>query len=534
MKKILLFYVIMFIPFIAYAEEFNLEWQKSWGGNNADHFTSVILSDDGGFVAVGETKSTDIEGFTNNGSRDAYIIKYDKDGNVLWQKDWGGKYNDYFESVVLTNDGDFIVVGHSNSLNIEGLPNKGSSDAIIVKYDKDGNLLWQKSWGGNNDDCFFSSVLTNDNGIIVVGKTKSLDIDGLPNKGNYDAIIVKYDIDGNMLWQKNYGGSGEEVFESLVLNNDNGFVVAGESNSIDIEGLSNKGNMDAIIVKYDKDGNMLWQNCWGGNNEDKFVSIALTNDDGFTVIGNSNSINVEDLSNKGDIDAIIVKYDKDGNMLWQKNYGGRYIDNFYSIILTDDGGFIVVGSSSSNDIEGILNKGSYDGIIIKYDNEGNILSQKNWESSDAEHFKSSIEIESGIYIVVGRRWVSDVDAEASIIKYSIKYDLKNSITDNGTSMIEQQGKYGIIRPTPNEKYEVDNIIVKDKDGNILDLEITKLEDGTYSFPLYTDVSVEVIFKEKIENPKTGILDMITILFIGAVVSICGFILVKRYNERYEI
>ena len=121
-----------------------------------------------------------------------------------------------------------------------------------------------------------------------------------------------------------------------------------------------------------------------------------------------------------------------------------------------------------------------------------------------------------------------------LVKYSIEYDLGNVETENGSAELKQEGKYGIITPTPNEGYEVDKIIIKDIDGNILDIETTKREDGTYSFELYTDVSIEVIYKEKIENPKTGILDVMTILIIGFIMSVTGIFIVKNYNERYEI
>ena len=169
-------------------------------------------------------------------------------------------------------------------------------------------------------------------------------------------------------------------------------------------------------------------------------------------------------------------------MEWQKSWGGNQFDALNNVIETEDGCIILFGCSESTNIEGLPNKGLQDIILVKY---------------------------------------------------SIEYDLGNVETENGSAELKQEGKYGIITPTPNEGYEVDKIIVKDKDGNVLDVEVNKQEDGTYSFELYTDVSVEVLFKEKIENPKTGILDVITIIFVGLVLSLGGFFIVKRYNERLE-
>ena len=122
-----------------------------------------------------------------------------------------------------------------------------------------------------------------------------------------------------------------------------------------------------------------------------------------------------------------------------------------------------------------------------------------------------------------------------VVKCNIDYDLTKEETDeNGMLELDQQGKNGIITPTPNEGYEVDKIIIKDKEGNILDVEVTKLEDGTYSFELYTDVSVEVLFKEKIENPKTGVFDYIMISPLIGIFILALFILYKNNSKGYQL
>ena len=526
---------------VKYDKDGNLLWQNSWGGNSSDSFDGMIQTQDGGFIVYGYSVSRDIEGLPNKGGTDAIIVKYDKDGNMLWQKNWGGKSLEKFYDILETQEGGFIVYGYSQSTDIEELPNKGESDAIIVKYDKDGNLLWQNSWGGNSWEEFYNILQTQDGGFVVYSYSYSTDIEGLPNKGESDAIIVKYDKDGNLLWQKSWGGNNEEGFSEILQTQDCGFIVSGNSYSTDIEGLPNKGESDAIIVKYDKDGNMLWQKSWGGNRSERFNEILQTPDGGFIVYVYSESTDIEGLPNKGYEDAIMIKYDKDGNLLWQNSWGGNSWEEFYNILQTQDGGFIVSGNSYSTDIEGLPNKGESDAIIVKYDKDGNLLWQKNWGGNSWEGFYNILQTQDGGFIVSGYSDSTDIEElpnkggrDAIIVKYSIEYDLENTITENGTSTAVQQGSKGIITPTPNRGYEVDTIIIKDKNGEVLDLEVTKLEDGTYSFDLFTDVSIEVTFKEKVENPKTGIMDVITILFVGVIMSLCGFILVKRYNERYEI
>ena len=541
-KLLILLSLLFFTPFVINAEGLKMESQKSFGGSLSDQFNSIISTEDSKFVSVGYTRSRDIDGIEGKGefAHEAIIIKYDNDGNILWKNAWGGDEMDYFYDVIQQKSGEFVVVGNSTSSDIEGLPNMygGGGDAIIIKYDKNGNLLWQKSWGGKLISARFRSITSSlDDGIVVVGSSEFSEIEGMTNKGMYDAIIVKYDKDGNILWQKNWGGNGYDDFTGVISTEDGGFIIVGESESNDIEGLQNKGSYDAIVLKYDKDGNMIWQKSWGGNDSERFTSVAVTEDGGFVAVGNTQFIVYEGDSR---LDAIIVKYNKDGNVLWQKSYGNELNEFYESVVEIDDYGFVVVGYINSSLIDSKPATDKDDAIIIKYDKDGNMLWEKSWGGSDYDEFRKVISTQDGKIIASGYSHSTDIDGltnkgekDAIIVKYSIEYNLENITTENGTSAVEQKGKYGIVTPTPNEGYEVDKIIVKDKDGNVLDVETTKQEDGTYSFDLYTDVSVEVLFKEKIENPKTGIMDFITIIFIGFAISISGFFIVKRYNERLE-
>ena len=227
-------------------------------------------------------------------------------------------------------------------------------------------------------------------------------------------------------------------------------------------------------------------------------------------------------------------------MEWQKSWGEKSPDTLNNVIEIEEGGIILAGTSLSKDIEGLPNKGSNDIIILKYDKNGNMLWQKSWGGNKSEVSNNVIETEDGNFILFGNSSSTDIEGlpnkglqDIILVKYSIEYDLGNVETENGSAELKQEGKYGIITPTPNEGYEVDKIIIKDKNGNVLDVEAIKQENGTYSFELYTDVSIEVIYKEKIENPKTGIIDIMAILIVGFMISIGGFFIVKRYNERLE-
>jgi hypothetical protein len=189
-----------------------------------------------------------------------------------------------------------------------------------------------------------------------------------------------------------------------------------------------------------------------------------------------------DYYNIGEEDLILIKYDQMGNELWKTVWGGNGTDSVISVYANNSNDIYVVAETQSTDLENI-----------------------------------------------------DENIHA-LLKYSVVYDFENIVNEknNGTSIVEQQGKYGIVRPMPNEGYEVDKIVIKDKEGNILDLEVTKLEDGTYSFELYTDVSVEVIYKESIENPKTGLFNYIGLLLSMLVCSFISFWFIMRKDEKFEL
>ncbi|MDD2435377.1 MAG: prepilin-type N-terminal cleavage/methylation domain-containing protein [Bacilli bacterium] len=372
----------------------------NYGGSSNDYFYNIIEVSDG-YVTIGYSESTDgdLTGL-NKGGRDAIIVKYDLNGNVIWKKNYGGSSEDYFEGIIEVNDG-YIVTGRTNSTDgdLAGI-SKGGGDAIIVKYDKNGNIIWNKTYGGSFTEHFYDIISVN-NGYVVVGFSNSTngDLTGL-NKGGSDSIIVKYDLSGNVIWKKNYGGSSTDYFKNIILTSD-GYTVVGNSSSTDgdLTGL-NKGLNDAIIVKYDLTGNVVWKKNYGGSSEDYFKNIILVSD-GYTVVGNSSSTD-GDLTglNKGLSDAVIVKYDLTGNVVWKKNYGGNTGDDFNAVALASDG-YVTTGFSNSTngDLTG-LNKGLSDAIIVKYDLTGNIVWKKSFGGSGSEYFYNIESVIDG-YALVG-------------------------------------------------------------------------------------------------------------------------------------
>jgi len=285
-----------------------------------------------------------------------------------------------------------VAVGYSGEYSFgngdwTGVSGKGWADAIIVKYDHDGNVIWKKNFGGSDYDNYTWVAATSDGvvavGIAGFGSFGTGDWTGVEGKGSnyFDAIIVKYDFDGNVVWKKNFGGSEWDQYTSVTAVSD-GVVAVGTSwegsfGTGDWEGVAGKGNSDAIIVKYDNDGNVIWKKNFGGDSIDGFRAITEVAD-GYVAVGLSFSFNTGDwtgIMGKGYNDATMVKYDFDGNVEWKKNFGGIGYDDFIWVCEIY-GGFIAMGNSGpefmlgdnsfgTGDWTGVIGKGGQDATVVK-------------------------------------------------------------------------------------------------------------------------------------------------------------------------
>ena len=385
---------------------------KEISHDNTVAFASIAKTSDKDMIFAGEI-AYDInndDGYTN-----AVIAKYDKDGNQLWVKNFGGSSHDYFESVIGTSDGGIVAVGSGDSTDAE-FANKGSYDAIIVKCDKDGNTQWVKNFGGSDNDYFNSVIETSDKGIVAVGYSNSTDA-GFNNRGNEEAIIVKYDSEGNEQWVKSFGGSYNDSFKSVIETSDKGIIVVGYGNSTDA-GFTSKGEIDAVVVKYDKDGNQLWIKNYGGAGSDYFNSVIETSDKGIVIVGASNSTNAGFIL-EGYTDAIIIKCDSEGNQQWIKNSGKGIENKFTSVIESSNGDIVTIEVSRdllSNEARFILFSS-----LIKYDKNGNELNTRNFSRGFYDSIYDIKETVDGDFIMTCIGVKNDIETMESVVSPTILY-----------------------------------------------------------------------------------------------------------------
>ncbi len=342
-----------------------IEWQKSIGGSVDDYAFSIQQTNDEGYIVAGQTFSNDVDVSGNHGSSDYWVVKLNGLGAIMWQKCLGGSDSEQPHSIQQTNDGGFIVVGHSYSNDGDVSGNHGGRDCWVVKISSAGAIEWQKSYGGTDTDEAYSIQQTNDGGFVLVGNSYSNDGDVSGNHGGVDYWVVKLSIMGSIEWQKSLGGASSEKTFSFQKTNDGGFILAGYSYSNDGDISGNHGSSDYWIVKLNGQGEIEWQKSLGGTNEDIATSIQQSNDGGYIVAGGSFSNDGDVSGNHGGYDYWVVKLTSLGIIEWQKSFGGTFEDYASSIQQSNDGGYIIAGWSYSNDDDVSGNHGGVDYWVVK-------------------------------------------------------------------------------------------------------------------------------------------------------------------------
>jgi len=359
------------------------------------------------------------------------------DLTIEWKKSYGGANVDFITSIQQTTDGGYIIVGESDSNDgdveenkggydywilkldqagdesIDGdvRENNGGADFWILKLDNIGNLEWKNTYGGTKDEVATSIQQTTDDGYIVAGTSTSNDGDVGRNNGTEDYWILKLNIAGDIEWENSYGGTKWDRIGSVQQTIDGGYIVAGESESNDGDVEGNKGDWDYWILKLAKTGDLEWKKSYGGSNSDKANFIQQTLDGGYIIAGSSRSNDGDVGGNNGYADYWILKLDMIGNIEWENNYGGTEAEEAYSVQQTKEGGYIVAGQTYSNNGDVGRNNGEYDSWILKIDKLGSIEWENSYGGSNCDQAKSIQQTIDGGFIIGGYSESNNGDLE---------------------------------------------------------------------------------------------------------------------------
>jgi len=341
------------------------QWIKTFGGDQDDGLNCVLQTPDGGYIAAGYTKSF------GAGNYDALLIKLDSQGNIIWSKTFGGDQSILLNPVLQTSDGYYILGGnivYSDS---------NTTDLLLIKLDSQGNIIWSKTFGGDQKDVLFSVLQTPDGGYIAAGYTKSF------GAGNHDFLLIKLDSQGNIIWSKTFGGDQNDFLTSLQQTLDGGYIIGGISRS-----FNSKHHFDTLLIKVDSQGNIIWSKTFekGGT----IILLKQTNDGGCLVSGIISSFK----DNNGSIILnlpFLMKLDSEGKIIWEKQYQIEtevFIPSF--IEKTNDGGYILGGLTEKNI-----------SLFIKTDFQGDVIWARMFGGDEFDDLETIIQTSDGGYVLGG-------------------------------------------------------------------------------------------------------------------------------------
>jgi len=311
-------------------------WRKDYTYSSNDRVNTVIELEDGSLVMAGFSTSN------TNSSKDLLIMRTDSEGNIEWQSLYGDTRDEIANSISSASDGGFIIAGEITN------ENTGNSSCYLLKVNNNGEFEWDRSFGGSLNDQGFFLISANDGGFVITGVTRS------QNDSSGDLWLIKVNNTGEILWEKTFGGENFESGRSLQQTSDDGYIIVGQTESF------GNGNNDAYLLKTDSQGNEIWSRTYGGSGTDQGRYVVETLDQGYIISGYTDSY-----GSMGGFNFWLIKTDSNGDLEWQEYYGGSGDDRAFCGIQASDGGYAIVGQSNTGGSTGV------DILLVKTDDIGN-------------------------------------------------------------------------------------------------------------------------------------------------------------------
>ena len=293
-------------------------WRKMLGGKNIEIASSIARAKDGALLVAGTSRS-----FSKNRDRDIYVAKLSLQGEGIWQTTFGKERAEYGRAIVGTDDGGAVVVGETESFG------NGYKDIYIAKMDKNGQMLLEKTIGGEKEELVRGLTRTRDGSLMMVG---SREVD---RAGDGDFFLLKMDQNTKKIWARTYGGEYEDILNAVTPTLDGGVVATGYTRSF------GSIQTDLSVMKFSKEGDLIWHKIYGYKRYDYANALTMTRDGDFIIAGATDSMG------EGVYDIYVLGLRQNGELFWSGLYGGRNTDIAHGITRTSDGSIVVVGESDS-------------------------------------------------------------------------------------------------------------------------------------------------------------------------------------------
>ncbi len=405
-------------------------WNMTFGKPGNRDVRSVLEIGAGEYIVAGAFGSYD-EG------QDVWLIKVRDPGvgsypKASWNMTYGGPGMDVGWSFQQTRDGGYIIVGWTDSFGA------GKEDVWLIKTDGAGREEWNHTYGGYETD-LGRLVLELDDGYLLMGTTQSY------GSGGLDLWLIKTDVDGDLVWDKTFGGPGDDLGGGILPAAGGGYILGGSRDNGSKAG-------DVWLIKIDNDGNELWNRTIGGPTADSFAYLVKTSDGGYAIAAQTDS------RSAGKIDAWLVKTDQDGNELWNTTLGGPGFDHVSHMIQTMDGGFLLTGRTESPA------SGEFDLWLVKVDSEGDLLWEQALGGPGWDEGCSVLETGVG-YLVAGSTsryiWLVGLDSNGLKIwdKRLISSDSPSDQEGARSMLLTVDGGYALLGSTSRTISDRDDIML---------------------------------------------------------------------------
>ena len=290
----------------------------AYGGTSPDTGLAVIPRDDGGYFLAGETKS---EGAGGSGIK---LIRIDDRGQVQWEETYGSAADETFAGALLLSDGGFFLVGST-------MTEEDGWDILLIRTDSSGVVLWDETYGGEEDDEATHAILTNDSAVAITGHVDTADTNGI------DMFLMKVDGNGNVLWQETYGDTAYDLANHVSELDGGDYLICGSAGFVTKGGSSGEG----VLIRTNSDGEQTWRRLYGGDGDDVFNAVLPLSTGFFACVGTSASFGA------GDLDGYLVVTEEDGDVESDMSFGDTAEDVFYDVVELEEDVVAITGSTGS-------------------------------------------------------------------------------------------------------------------------------------------------------------------------------------------
>ncbi len=317
------------------------EFDIDFGSNGEDRARHAVITPLNHVLVVGsyqvETNYTDF-----------YLVEIDINGNFIHEKTFGNALDDDATCVITGNDDNYLIGGNTRTTS-------GTNDMLLIKITTEGEVVWQKTYGGSSNEELNHILPVENSGYFLVGFTASF------GAGARDIYLVRIDENGNELWNKTYGGLSEEGGNEIISTPDGNFMLFGFTQSY------GAGDRDFYLVKINSQGDTIWTKTYGSPNYEESQEITKVKNGGYVLCGHSIAFDPNH-------DMYAVKINEDGGVIWSNPYGGNSHDGGEGTLQDNAGNFLILGSSNSfgNGEQTYLVKTNTYGIVVTENNYGSI------------------------------------------------------------------------------------------------------------------------------------------------------------------